>query len=132
MNKFVSSFFYIVIAILNIGCGNDPNSTNNSSNIELIGTSPQSNSESYQAQSTLIDSKKQEIINKLKERARRDWPNDYTTQEYWVNQEIEDYEYMLSIEDNPIKRQAERDWPLDFTTQKYWYNEQIEARERMK
>ena len=71
------------------------------------------------------------IEEKLKARARRDWPNDYTTQEYWVNEELEAYDYMLTIEDNPIKQQAQRDWPLDFSTQKYWYNEQVEARERM-
>lgn len=75
---------------------------------------------------------KQAIIEKLKARAKRDWPNDYTTQEYWINEQIEAYEYMLTIENNSIKKQAQRDWPLDFSTQKYWYNEQIEARERLK
>ena len=76
--------------------------------------------------------KKQQIIKKLKAKAKRDWPNDYVTQEYWVNEQIEAYEYMLKIKDNPIKKQAQRDWPLDFSTQKFWYNEQIEARERLK
>ncbi len=75
---------------------------------------------------------KNEIIEKLKAKAKRDWPNDYTTQEFWVNQQIEDYEYMLSIEDNSIKSQAQQDFPLDFTTQKFWYNQQIDAKERMK
>jgi hypothetical protein len=75
---------------------------------------------------------KEQIIEKLKTKAKRDWPNDYTTQEFWVNQQIEDYEYMLTIEGNSIKERAQRDWPLDFSTQKFWYNEQIEARERMK
>ena len=53
------------------------------------------------------------------------------TQEYWINQELEDYKYMLTIADGPIKRQVERDWPYDYTTQKYWYNEQVEAKERL-
>ncbi len=75
---------------------------------------------------------KQQIIKKLKARAKRDWPNDYTTQEYWINEQVDAYEYMLTIENNSIKKQAQRDWPLDFSTQKYWYNEQIEARERLK
>jgi hypothetical protein len=73
-----------------------------------------------------------EIIRKLKDQAARDWPNDYTTQEFWVNEEMEAYDHMLTIPDDEIKQQAQRDWPLDFTTQKYWYYEQIEARERMK
>jgi len=73
-----------------------------------------------------------EIIRKLKENAARDWPDDYTTQEYWVNEEIDAYDHMLTVPDDEIKRNAQRDWPLDFTTQKYWYYEQIEAKERMK
>jgi hypothetical protein len=72
------------------------------------------------------------IIEKLKTKAARDWPNDYTTQEYWINQELEDYRYMLTIPVGPIKRQAENDWPYDYTTQKYWYDEQIEAKERLR
>lgn len=83
-------------------------------------------------ETTTIDAETQLIIDKLKARAERDWPDDYTTQEYWVNQQIEDYSYMLQIEDNSIKRKAQRDWPLDFSTQKYWYDEQIRAKERLK
>lgn len=94
-------------------------------------------SEKIQADESLTqaekaNAEKQAIIEKLKARAKRDWPNDYMTQEFWVNEQIEAYEYMLTIENNSIKKQAQRDWPLDFTTQKFWYNEQIEAKERMK
>jgi len=84
------------------------------------------------AQTEKVNTEKQAIIEKLKARAQRDWPNDYMTQEFWVNEQIEAYEYMLTIEDNSIKKQAQHDWPLDFITQKFWYNEQIEAKERMK
>jgi hypothetical protein len=79
-----------------------------------------------------VNSEKEVILEKLKAKAKNDWPDDYTTQEFWVNQQIEDYEYMLTIEDNSIKLKAQKDWPLDFSTQKYWYNEQIEAQERIK
>lgn len=71
------------------------------------------------------------VTTKLKAIAERDWPNDYSTQEYWINQELEDYRYMLTIPDNAIKRQANRDWPYDYSTQKYWYNQQVEARDRL-
>lgn len=73
-----------------------------------------------------------QITEKLKAKAARDWPNDYTTQEYWINQELEDYKYMLAIPDGPVKRQAERDWPYDYSTQKYWYDQQLEAKERLR
>jgi hypothetical protein len=72
------------------------------------------------------------ITEKLKLKAAKNWPNDYSTQEYWVNQEVEDYKYMRTIPAGPIKRQADRNWPYDYTTQKYWYDEQILARERLK
>lgn len=72
-----------------------------------------------------------ETIKKLKEKAARDWPNDYTTQEYWINEEIAAYDHMLTVPDDEIKRKAQRDWPLDFTTQKYWYYEEKEAKERL-
>ncbi|WP_449388911.1 hypothetical protein [Chryseobacterium lineare] len=78
-----------------------------------------------------IDPKKEAIIIKLKEKAKEDWPNDYSTQEYWINEQIEAYDYMEAIENNSIKKQAERDWPLDFSTQKYWYGEQLEAKKRL-
>lgn len=78
------------------------------------------------------EAEKEAITEKLKAKAKRDWPNDFTTQEFWVNQQIDDYEYMLTIENNSIKAKAQKDWPLDFSTQKFWYNEQIEAQERMK
>lgn len=87
-------------------------------------------------QKTMLDNlqiqEEESIITKLKAKAKRDWPEDYTTQEYWINEEIEAYHYMLRIpNNNKIKKKAQRDWPLDFSTQKYWYNEQIEAKERL-
>nr|WP_315152337.1 hypothetical protein [uncultured Flavobacterium sp.] len=73
------------------------------------------------------------IITKLKAKAKRDWPDDYSVQEYWINEQIEAYHYMLTIPDNDrIKKKAQRDWPLDFSVQKYWYSEQLEAKERLK
>ncbi|WP_412851021.1 hypothetical protein ACL0VS_08540 [Chryseobacterium sp. PMSZPI] len=78
-----------------------------------------------------IDSKKEAILTKLKEKAKKDWPNDYSTQEYWIDEQLEAYDYMETIEANPIKQQAQKDWPLDFSTQKYWYEEQIEAKKRI-
>ncbi len=75
----------------------------------------------------------EKIIEILKDKAKRDWPEDYTTQEFWIKEQITDYHYMQTIpNDDKIKKKAQRDWPLDFSTQKYWYNEQILARDRLK
>lgn len=73
------------------------------------------------------------VIAKLKKQAAKDWPEDYTTQEYWIKKQTEDYHYMNTIpNDDKIKKKAQRDWPLDFSTQKYWYNQQVEAKARLK
>lgn len=128
--------FFALIVIANIAEKKESTSNNAASTTtETQSTTQpeQTNSAPTEAdiQAEQASAEKQEIIEKLKARAKRDWPNDFTTQEFWVNQEIEDYEYMLTIENNSIKKQAQRDWPLDFSTQKFWYNEQIEAKERM-
>ena len=73
------------------------------------------------------------IITKLKIKAKNNWPDDYTTQEFWINKQIEAYHYMLTIpESDRIKKKAQRDWPLDFSTQQFWFNQQIEAIQRIK
>ena len=123
-----------IIVLANLG-GKDKNSTNSTStdHQNVLENENSTETESVtNVEQDKADAEKEAIKEKLKAKAKRDWPNDYTTQEFWVNQQIEDYEYMLTIEDNSIKKQAQRDWPLDFTTQKFWYNQQIEARERMK
>ena len=92
-----------------------------------IETTPVTNVEQDKA-----DAEKEAVIQKLKAKAKEDWPDDFTTQEFWLNEQVDAYEYMLTIDNNSIKAKAQRDWPLDFSTQKFWYNEQIEAQERMK
>lgn len=143
--KITATVLIGLIVIANIGDDNTSSNSSNSSSysetennnpkIELTQIQKDSIAEirkKEEQQKAKIKSEKEQIVVKLKKRAKRDWPNDYTTQEYWINEQIEAYEYMLTIENNSIKKQAQRDWPLDFTTQKYWYNEQIEARERLK
>lgn len=75
--------------------------------------------------------KRKDIKEKLKGIAKKDFPNDYMTQEYWLDEQLKAYDYMTKLPDNNIKEKAQRDWPLDFITQKFWYNEQIEAKKRL-
>jgi len=63
--------------------------------------------------------------------AQKDWPDDYSTQDFWLNLQKEDYQYMKWVPDEKLKKKAQRDWPLDFSTQKFWYDKQIEAKERL-
>ena len=129
--KITATVLISLIVIANLADDKDNLSNNRtpySTEVKNTNKSEQENS----GLDTKVEDAKKQIIEKLKARAKRDWPNDFTTQEYWINEQIGAYEYMLEIENNSIKKQAQRDWPLDFTTQKYWYNEQIEAKERLK
>lgn len=68
---------------------------------------------------------------KIKAKAAENWPDDYTTQEFWINKQMEDYSYMKEVPAGKIKSNAEKNWPYDFTTQKYWYDQQVEAKSRL-
>ncbi|MEB3800795.1 hypothetical protein INQ45_06860 [Flavobacterium columnare] len=123
-----------LIVIANLG-DKDKTSTTTTETQKVVETEQPNNTENEtvaNAEQDKADVEKEAITEKLKAKAKRDWPNDFTTQEFWVNEQIEAYEYMLTIENNSIKAKAQQDWPLDFTTQKFWYNEQIDAQERMK
>ncbi len=74
----------------------------------------------------------QKIIAKIKAKAKRDWPNDYTVQKMTFDQAVEDYLYMKTVTDLSIKRKVQRDWPMDFTVQKMMYNQEVDAKEQMK
>ena len=82
--------------------------------------------------SNLQKQEEENIIAKLKEKAKRNWPEEYSVQEYWINEQLEANHYMLTIpNDDRIKKKAQRNWPLDFSVQKYWYDEQLEAKHRL-
>ncbi|WP_445721829.1 hypothetical protein [Flavobacterium sp.] len=121
----------IIGLIFIVNVGNKDKKNSDSSKKEVV-TQTEGIVEINSVENKKTDDKRKVIIERLKNIAKRDWPNDFTTQEFWINQQIEAYEYMLNISDNPIKMKAEKDWPLDFTTQKFWYNEQVEAQERIK
>jgi hypothetical protein len=138
-NSFISKGWKIgttvVIALIVIANLGDKNKTSTTSTeTQNVVETEQSNmtETGVNVEQDKGNAEKDAIKEKLKAIAKRDWPNDYTTQEFWVNQQIDDYEYMLTIENNSIKAKAQKDWPLDFSTQKFWYNEQIEAQERMR
>lgn len=73
-----------------------------------------------------------EILSKTKDKIKRDYPNDFTTQKMLYDQQITDYFYMKTVSDAEIKSKMEREYPFDFSTQKMLYNMEIEAKEQMK
>ncbi|MCK5133713.1 MAG: hypothetical protein KAR40_16365 [Candidatus Sabulitectum sp.] len=75
------------------------------------------------------------ISTKIKNKAKQDFPNDYSTQEYVIkNQEqaysqIQNYSYsgVPSSVINKLKEKAENEYPIDFSTQKYVIDSQVES-----
>ena len=72
------------------------------------------------------------MIEKIKAKAKRDYPNDYTIQKMMYDQAVENYFYMKTVTDLEVKKNVERDYPLDFTVQKMMYDQEIDAKEQMK
>lgn len=79
----------------------------------------------------LEPSEEDKIRVKITQKAAEQWPDDYSTQEYWINEQMQAYARMKNIPDDRIKKKAQRDWPLDFSTQEFWYKEQMAAKERL-
>jgi hypothetical protein len=71
------------------------------------------------------------IYNKLAERVRRDYPDDYSTQRFVYNQQVEAYRYMQTVPASSLKSKVERDFLYDYTTQKFVYHQQTDAKEYM-
>ena len=129
IKQIISAGLFLFFLLVAFGSMDDKKTKDSSYQSLNSYETPDVHPQEIEAQNT--DPKKDAIIIKLKAKAKQDWPNDYSTQEYWINQQIEAYDYMETIEDNPIKKQAQRDWPLDFSTQKYWYEQQVEAKNRI-
>lgn len=72
-----------------------------------------------------------ETRSKLSTEAQKRWPEDYSTQEYWINEEISAYHRMKKIPNDPIKKRAQRQWPVDYSVQEHWYKEQVAAKKRL-
>jgi hypothetical protein len=64
------------------------------------------------------------IFEILSKKVKQKFPNDFYTQECWINQQMKDYEYMLNCKDVALKEKAQRNLPLDFSAQKYYYDDQ--------
>jgi len=126
----LSAGLFLLFLLIAFGSMED-DKKNNTSSYQSLDVSQTSDAHPQELEVQNTDPKKEAIIIKLKEKAKKDWPNDYSTQEFWINEQIEAYDYMETVEDNSIKKQAQRDWPLDFSTQKFWYEEQLEAKSRI-
>ncbi|PEA54972.1 hypothetical protein CON64_09795 [Bacillus pseudomycoides] len=72
-------------------------------------------------------------MDKVKEKAKQDFPDDYSTQNYVAKKQSEAFDYLNRIaiksqEELNIMNNALRDFPNDFSTAKYVYEKQMKAK----
>lgn len=99
---------------------------------ERIAKEQQIEYEKEIAAQQLEEENEKKILEKIKRKVERDYPNDYFIQKGLYDQEIESYNYMKTVSDLKIKRKVERDYPNDYFIQKGIYNQEVEAKEQMK
>lgn len=79
------------------------------------------------------DINKTEAINRVKEKAKQDFKDDYTTQNYVANEQTKAFDFLYGIEiksqeELNIMKNALKDFPNDFMTAKFVYEEQMKAK----
>lgn len=71
------------------------------------------------------------VYEKMKEKAKRDYPGDYYMQKNTYDMNVEAYEYMKTVKDIKLKNSVQREYPGDYYMQKGVYNMQIDAKEQL-
>lgn len=71
------------------------------------------------------------ILEKIKAKAQKDFPDDYSTQKYVIEEQMQAYQYMKSVPASKLKSKVEKQFPLDFSTQKYEYDEQMQSKQEL-
>lgn len=79
------------------------------------------------------DINKTEAINKVKEKAKQDFKDDYMTQNFVANEQTKAYDFLYGVEiksqeELNIMKNALKDFPTDFMTAKFVYEEQMKAK----
>ncbi len=67
----------------------------------------------------------------IREKLKRDYPDDYVTQKGVYDMQREAFDFMESLPPSRIKSKVQRDYPNDFVTQKGVYEMQIESKKAM-
>ena len=113
-------------------CGGDsPRSTYSSS--QRLGTS--SNSSVFTGQGKPIKTENIALSRSAEEEirdfAKREYPNDYSMQQYVYENQTSAHRYMSSVADSEVKKIATREYPYDYSMQKYTYDNQFSAKRYM-
>jgi len=130
----IAALLFLLVLIGRLS-GNNSTTSRSGSTISTPNSSTpspqQPSSASQPARGSGVTAAEVAIFEKIKERARRDHPNDYSTQKYVYDTQVEAYQYVKTLPDSPLMKRIQRDHPYDFSTQKYVYQTQMEAKEYM-
>ncbi len=77
----------------------------------------------------------EDVLQQIKADATRDYPNDFSTQKYVIDEQVKAYNQLEKFSDpevpkevlESIMHEASHDYPYDFSTQLYVINEQISS-----
>ena len=61
----------------------------------------------------------------VKRIATKDYPNDYSMQQYIYNKQLADKEYMSNVTNYSAKAKAKSEYPNDYSMQKYIYDKLV-------
>lgn len=138
ITKQSKSYFWVWFVALFLSVAIEATNENSSKTDDYSATNPneqiqyQTNEDVSSDQEKNYSTEDQKTIEKIKEKVRRDFPNDFTVQKALYDQEVECYFYMKTVTDIKIKQKVERDFPLEYTVQKEMYNQEVESKELMK
>ena len=126
--------FLIVLVILAIPVivgdygGDSPRSAYSS---RRLGTS--SNSSIFTGQGKPIKTENIALSRSAEEEirdfAKREYPNDYSMQQYVYENQTSAHRYMSNVADSEVKKIATREYPYDYSMQKYTYDNQFSAKQ---
>ena len=128
------SYFWVWILTLFLSIGI---SVNNPAlqNVEAISSEEVNNpvtNEVIENNNSLESQISPEILEKIKAKAKLDYPNDYIVQKAIYEQEIASYIYMQTVSDLEVKRKVQLDYPNEYTVQQAVYEQEVVAKEQMK
>lgn len=71
----------------------------------------------------------QVIIAKIKAKAAREFPEEYSLQQFTIKRETAAYYYMKTVADLKIRKKVQREFPMEFSLQEFSYERELAAKE---
>ena len=123
-------FFFILVILTDFGA-DSPRPSYSSS--RRLGTSSKSSVSTGQGKPIKTENiaLSRSAEEEIRDFAKREYPNDYSMQQYVYENQISAHRYMSNVADSEVKKIATREYPYDYSMQKYTYDNQFSAKQYM-